>query len=84
MGVYSLPDGMGPERSPIAPAGDPRGLRVIPFIYPVMLRVFVCLHHNRVVGDFCFISLLGRATYLWAEDRYELHVVKYSKPNRKR
>jgi hypothetical protein len=57
---------------------------VIPILYPYMLRAFIAAKSSGVMGDFCFISLLGRATYIWAEDRYELHVVKYSKPNHKR
>lgn len=54
-----------------------------PMLYPSTLRAFVTVRSFGVAGDFCFISLMGRATYLWAEDRYELHILKYKKPRRK-
>lgn len=53
---------------------------MIPVLYVVELSCVALLAD----GDFCFISLMGRATYILAENRYELHLLKYSKPKLKR
>lgn len=51
---------------------------MIPILYAVELQCVALLAD----GDFCFISLMGRATYILEERRYELHVLKYKRPRR--